>query len=177
MGIPREFTDERPMRVLFLGQINLRKGAHHLIEAARRIANLPVEFDFVGPVEIALPADLPGNVRFHGTVSRDETAKFYGAADAFILPTLSDGFALTQLEAQARGLPVIATGNCGRVVEDERNGWMLRDATAASIAGLLTRLAASPGEVARCQAGAGVSETFSMKSLGASLESIEQALE
>ena len=38
-------------------------------------------------------------------------------ADVFVLPTLSDGFALTQLEAMAHDLPVIATLACGEVVE------------------------------------------------------------
>jgi glycosyltransferase involved in cell wall biosynthesis len=33
-----------------------------------------------------------------------------------ILPTLSDGFALTQLEALAYGCPVIASQFCGEVV-------------------------------------------------------------
>jgi glycosyltransferase involved in cell wall biosynthesis len=59
---------------------------------------------------------------FHGPVSRDGTEEFYRAADLFVLPTLSDGFALTQLEAMAHGLPVIATPNCGEVVSDGLDG-------------------------------------------------------
>jgi glycosyltransferase involved in cell wall biosynthesis len=40
----------------------------------------------------------------------------------FVFPTLSDGFGVTQLEAMAHGLPVIATRNCGEVVEHGVNG-------------------------------------------------------
>jgi glycosyltransferase involved in cell wall biosynthesis len=49
-------------------------------------------------------------------------ATFYRNADVFVLPTLSDGFAITQIEAMAHGLPVIATGNCGQVVRHEVDG-------------------------------------------------------
>ena len=50
---PERFTAERPLRVLFLGLINLRKGVARLLEAARILRDEPVEFWMVGPVEIA----------------------------------------------------------------------------------------------------------------------------
>ena len=50
---PARFTQERPLRVLFLGLINLRKGVARLLEAARILRDEPVEFWMVGPVEIA----------------------------------------------------------------------------------------------------------------------------
>lgn len=173
--IPAAFTEERPLRVLFLGQVNLRKGAHHLLEAARQLAHAPVEFDFVGPVEIARPASSPFNVKWHGAVSREETARFYAAADVFVLPTLSDGFALTQLEALSHGVPVIATSHCGRVVEDGRNGWLLPSSSAADIAALLARLVLSPAEVARCAGQARVPDAFSLDSLGAALLEVDSS--
>jgi glycosyltransferase involved in cell wall biosynthesis len=65
-------------------------------------------------------------------VPRDKTSEYYRWADVFVLPTVSDGFALTQLEAMAHGLPVIATPNCGRVVNDGEDGFLVpaRDAEA-----------------------------------------------
>ena len=171
------FTTDRPLRVLFLGQVNLRKGAHHLLEAARRLVDLPIEFNFVGPVEISRPGAELQNVRWHGPVSREETARFYANADVFALPTLSDGFALTQLEALARGVPVMVTRNCGRVVEDGRNGWILPSPSADDIAGVLRRLANSPSEVAACASRANVPESFSLESLRGAMDRIEQSFE
>ena len=84
----------------------------------------PVRWCFVGPGDMEFPNDLQGSPRIHwsGPVSRDATRQLYGDADLFLLPTLSDGFALTQLEAQAAGLPVIASKFCGDVVRDGVNG-------------------------------------------------------
>lgn len=124
---PTHFTQERPMRVLFLGRITLRKGAHLLLRAARQLRNEPIEFWMVGPAEIRVPNRFRADPRFRwtGPVSRGEATRFYQEADLFILPTLSDGFALTQLEAQARGLPVLASRYCGEVVRDGENGLLL----------------------------------------------------
>jgi glycosyltransferase involved in cell wall biosynthesis len=55
-------------------------------------------------------------------VTRDEVSRYYARADLYVLPTLSDGFAITQLEAMAHGLPVIATSHCGQVVSDNEDG-------------------------------------------------------
>ncbi len=45
---PARFTNSRPLRVLFLGLINLRKGIARLLEAARILRDEPVEFWMVG---------------------------------------------------------------------------------------------------------------------------------
>jgi glycosyltransferase involved in cell wall biosynthesis len=143
---PPAFTPSRPLRVLFLGNVCLRKGVGPLFDAIRLLRGAAVEFWFVGPRQVAIPDDLRNHpqVRWIGAVSRRMTARFYRDADLFILPTFSDGFALTQLEAQAWNLPIIATKFCGDVVEDGRNGWLLAEPTGASIAGAVRRCVAEP---------------------------------
>jgi glycosyltransferase involved in cell wall biosynthesis len=121
---PSTLVSHRTLRVLFLGQVILRKGIQYLIEAAKLLKDESIHFDVVGPIGISEEAlkSAPPNMTFHGSVTRDRTREFYESADLFVLPTLSDGFALTQLEAMAHGLPVIATPNCGEVVTDGVDG-------------------------------------------------------
>jgi glycosyltransferase involved in cell wall biosynthesis len=72
-------------------------------------------------------------VRWIGAVPRSEAALYYQKADVFLFPTLSDGFGLTQLEAQAWKLPIIASCFCGEVVKDQENGFLLREVTGEAI--------------------------------------------
>ena len=155
---PVAFTRDRPLVVLFLGQVILRKGVARLVEAARLIRNEPVEFRLVGPTDIRNLDDLTRGlpIRVYGSVSRDDVHRHYAEADVFLLPTLSDGFALTQLEAFAWRLPVIASTRCGRVVDHERNGLVLSEPTAEAIAGAVSRLLASPALLAELSAGTSV---------------------
>lgn len=125
----------QPTRVLFLGQIVLRKGIGRLLDAMRLLKEEPVELILAGPSEIdpSAWADLP-KVRWIGPVPRGEVGKIYQNADCFILPTLSDGYALTQLEALSCGLPVIASKHCGAAVTHGRNGWILENLEPETIA-------------------------------------------
>src|SRR4029077_9652181 len=87
---PERFTAERPLRVLFLGLINLRKGVARLLEAARMLRDEPVEFWMVGEVEIANASTTTngGRVKWFCAVTRNQAVEFYRKADVFILPTL-----------------------------------------------------------------------------------------
>ncbi len=143
---PKHRNTETPLRVLFLGQVNVRKGIHYLMEAAKLLANEPVHFDVVGPIGI-LPGAVvsaPSNITFHGPVSRDRATEWYRQADVFVLPTLSDGFALTQLEALAHGLPVITTPNCGRVVEEAKTGFIIPPRDSQALAKAILQFARNP---------------------------------
>lgn len=169
---PDAFTNERPMRVLFLGQINLRKGAMQLFDAVKRMAGEPVEFWFVGPLQVDVPHELNDKIKWFGVVPRNDVARYYRDADVFILPTLSDGFGLTQLEAQAWKLPVIATPYCGDVVTHGLNGMILDTVSAGTIAETLHHLLRSPETLQTLSENSRVDDRFSLQALAASLSSL-----
>jgi glycosyltransferase involved in cell wall biosynthesis len=166
---PKEFTD-RALRVLFLGQISLRKGVRQLLDAIRLLENEPVEFWFVGPQQTPLPAGLKDNrrVKWFGPAARRDVDEFYRNADVFILPTLSDGFGITQLEAQSWKLPVIASRHCGRVVEHGRNGLLLEEVSAEAIAAAIKHLLDAPERLAEMSRHSYVRDEFSLQSLASS---------
>jgi glycosyltransferase involved in cell wall biosynthesis len=165
---PAVFTPSRPLRVLFLGQINLRKGLGPLLDAISLLREEPIEFSLVGPIQISIPADLRDNprVRWIGEVNRRDAARFYCDADVFLLPSFSDGFGLTQLEAQAWKLPVIASKFCGEVVEDSKNGWLLPDVTAEAIAATLRRCCRTSTCLQQLSANSELTERFDLAHVG-----------
>ncbi|MFA5963283.1 MAG: glycosyltransferase family 4 protein [Sphingomonas sp.] len=157
---PARFDDVRPLRVLFLGSLVIRKGIAELLEAAASLAAAPVEFHLVGGAGIVFPPEVLANPKIvrHGAVSRGAAAAHYAAADLFILPSLSDGFGLTQIEASSHRLPVIASRHCGDVVRDGVDGLLLPEISAAAITVAIGRYLESPemlGEHARATEGAG----------------------
>jgi glycosyltransferase involved in cell wall biosynthesis len=174
---PTRFTPDRPLRVLFLGQVNLRKGVARLFDAIRQLKNEPVEFEFVGRVQVAVPADLKDNarVRWFGAVPRGKTADFYRTADVLIFPTLSDGFGLTQLEAQAHGLPVIASRCCGEVVKHGVNGLLLDEPVADAIVEAFRSCLADPSRLAAFSAASRIDDRFFLDSLAQNLLSLAGA--
>lgn len=149
---PAAFSSVRPLRILFLGQCILRKGIAETIGAAQALADRPVEFTFVGNTDIEHFEGHFKNarIRYIPRVSHQECSAHYRAADAFLFPTHSDGFGLTQIEAQAWKLPIIASRFCAEVVTDGATGWRLNEVSSASIAETIGRLLDDPTELARC---------------------------
>jgi glycosyltransferase involved in cell wall biosynthesis len=173
------FDSRRTLRVLFLGQVILRKGIQYLIEAARLLEKELIHFDVVGSIGIsdAAVASAPANMTFHGPVSRDRTEEFYRSADLFVLPTLSDGFALTQLEAMAHGLPVIATPNCGEVVSDGMDGLIVPASDSNALAEAFQLLLQDPEKLQAMNEATGAKlKQFSLAKLGENLLNLEQML-
>lgn len=168
---PEKFSPKRPLRALFLGQINLRKGVAALLEAARSLKDEPVEFWMVGPVHVEVPGDLRTNsrIRWVGPVRRSAATEYYRQSDLFLFPTLSDGFGLTQIEALANHLPIIASRNCGSVVEDGVNGLLLAEPTADAVEAAIRRCINDP-EMLRCFSQASkLDERFTLPALARNL--------
>lgn len=131
-----------PLKVLWLGSIILRKGIQYLVEAARKLERQRVEFLLVGPLGISEQAirSFPRNMRVLGRVTRDQLSHYYRQAHLFVLPTLSDGFAITQLEAMAHALPVVTTPNCGNVVTHGVDGFIVPARNSEALADAIARL-------------------------------------
>lgn len=144
---PASFSPERPMRVLFLGQLRQIKGISALLNAAMQLRAEPIEFLLVGKEMMRIPDQfrfLP-NIQWIGSVPRCGISDWYRHADVFIFPTLTDGFGITQLEAQAWKLPIIASRYCGQVVEDRHNGLLLPEVSASTITDALRHCVQNPG--------------------------------
>lgn len=117
-------------RFLFLtvGGIEPRKGSLTLVEAlaalGRRLRPSPMlavvgghSFQDHRPYRESVLAraeqlgvGLGRDLVMLGTVPDDELPRWYWAADAFVFPSINEGFGLVVLEALASGLPVVAAG-------------------------------------------------------------------
>jgi len=173
---PASFSKDCPLRLLFLGQVNLRKGVHYLLEALKAAPELPLQVDFVGPMEMDLPHIDDSRLHFHGPVSRQETEAFYQNAHAFILPTLSDGFAITQLEAQGWGLPLIVSKNCGAVVRHGINGLLLHEISSQAIEKALKHCILHPEQLSEWSLNSKVPSDFTLSQLRVNLNELESFL-
>lgn len=148
---PPNFSCHRPLKVLFLGQVIIRKGIAEILEAIPLLQDCPLEFWFVGQVKVTLPIAFINHpqIRWFGAVSRSQTDSYYQQADVFLFPTHSDGFGLTQLEAQAWQLPIITSQFCGAVVKEQNNGLILPQITGKAIAQTLIFCLQNPQQLAK----------------------------
>lgn len=171
---PTRFTETRPLRVLFLGQLILRKGIAETLEAAALLEKEPVEFWLVGPQPSKLPARWRKHprIKWIGSVARNKAADYYRRADVFLFPTHSDGFGMTQLEAQAWKLPIIASRNAGEVVRDGENGVLLPRVTSLAIAEAIREALGNPLRLAGFSEQSVGAEQFGLDRLANSLTSL-----
>lgn len=175
---PAVFSAQRPLRVLFLGQVNLRKGICELLEAMSLLRGEPVELTIVGETQVTVPPALLSlpSLRWMGPVPRGEASRYFHHADVFILPTHSDGFGLTQLEALAHRLPVIVSENCARLVQDDVQGRVLTGFSPAAIADVLRSILTHPEHLPRWSANCGVPDQCRMDSVADRLYKLVDSL-
>lgn len=168
-NLPTAANPEK-LHVLYLGQVILRKGVLPLFESIAAAGD-KVVWHIVGEEKISVPESIRAmvNVNFYGPVRRSLVHKFYEMSDVFILPTHSDGFAITQLESLSRGVPVIASKNCGDVVEHGKNGLLLDCVSAEAITKAVLSLASDRRFLTRLQSNAALSEKYSFDALNRNL--------
>jgi len=150
-----------PFRVLFVGQVGIRKGIPYLLEAWQRLGWKDAELWVVGRPSAELRSilaryrDLPG---LHLIGYMADPVAVYRQADAFAFPTIEEGSALVTYEALACGLPVVTTPNAGSVVRDDVEGFIVPIRDAEALAAALERLRADErlrremGQAARIRA-------------------------
>ena len=148
-------TNDVPL-VLFVGSQYRLKGLEFALRALpemrTRAVLLVIGADAAAPFRrLAEELGISDRVIFAG--ARTDLPTIYPAADAFVLPTLYETFALVCLEAMASGLPVLASrvGGIEDYLRDGQNGLHIeRDPT--EIAAKLDRVLNDPELHARVRA-------------------------
>jgi starch synthase len=136
-------------RVLYVGQIGVRKGLRYLFDAFARLRHPKKELWIVGPrtqqtgIEGIQP---PEGTCFRGVLKGEELAQAYLGATTFVLPTIEEGLALVIGEALSFGLPVVTTVNSGGadLFQDGREGFLVPIRSAEALTEKMQQLADDP---------------------------------
>jgi glycosyltransferase involved in cell wall biosynthesis len=131
--------DHKGPVVGFLGGTHERKGYRRLIQGLEGDNDA---FLLMGGAHCDGydPPSLRGRFRSVGLVGN--TAQFYAACDAFVVPSLYEPLGLVAFEAAARGVPVIATGEVGALPHLMEYGMGFRWLPGEPLAPLVADLAA-----------------------------------
>lgn len=108
---------QKPLKLVYVGQVNYRKGIHHLLKVMDCLKENDVELFLAGGYADTTPFYQQykdrKNIHFLGFVTRDVLAALYQKCDVFVFPTLGEGYGLVILEALSCGVPCIVSDLAG----------------------------------------------------------------
>lgn len=108
--------------VLFLGRLTLHKGPDNFLKAAKKVLdkNKKVIFVISGSgdmnnqiIEQAADLGIADRVLFTGFLRGGDLKNIYKIADLYVMPSVSEPFGITSLEAVASGTPVLISKQSG----------------------------------------------------------------
>ena len=145
-------ADDGP--IVTVARLSPEKDVSNLLRAAQRVlAQVPqARFEIAGDgpcrdelVRLAQELRIAESVTFHGEVQ--DIPALLARARLFVLPSQTEGISLTLLEAQARGLPVVATavGGSPEVVDTGVTGLLVPARDPEGLAQAIITLFNEPG--------------------------------
>lgn len=167
VGLPpapaRPAEASSPLRLLYVGRLERRKGIHNLVRAIRDDER-DLRLTIVGGDtqtaprggsmrdHLRLMAAGDGRIRFEDEVAPEAVPALFAGHDLAVVPSLWECWPNVGLEALAAGLPLLATPVGGLVemvggVDDggsRPGGWLTRDPSTRALAERLEQLAAAP---------------------------------
>jgi glycosyltransferase involved in cell wall biosynthesis len=116
-------------RILFVGNISLRKGFHYLLEAIKQLRLPGMQLTIIGQPVDRLSEQVLHNYKglfsWIPRVPHLELHRWYQASDVFVFPSLAEGSAMVTYEAMACGLPLVVTEHSGSLVQDGVDGYLI----------------------------------------------------
>jgi glycogen(starch) synthase len=113
---------EKQKLVLFLGRLTIQKGADVFLRAAKKVIEFEpgVRFVVAGAGDLlpqlinqAVELGISNRVIFTDRLTDDEMKHIYGIASVYVMPSVSEPFGITALEAISAGTPTIASKTAG----------------------------------------------------------------
>ncbi len=119
----KKYNLENKFILLFYGRINFVKGLDIIINAFHGIVNEieGIHLVIAGPdndgylmnIKNMITKSIENNITITGMLYGEDAFDAFRSSDLFILPSYSDSFGISVIEAMAAGLPVIVSKNVG----------------------------------------------------------------
>ena len=127
--IPRPDHTGRDKVVTFLGRITMQKGPEYFVEAASRVLAKThnVRFVMAGSgdmmekmIRLAADRDIADRFHFTGFLKGRQVYEMLAASDVYIMPSVSEPFGISPLEAMQMGVPSIISkqSGCAEILEN-----------------------------------------------------------
>lgn len=125
--LSQEYLDIKPPHkhdkvVTFLGRITMQKGPEYFVEAAAQVLHKMhnVQFVMAGNgdmmekmINLAAKRDIADRFHFTGFLKGKQVYEMLAASDVYIMPSVSEPFGISPLEAMQMGVPSIISKQSG----------------------------------------------------------------
>jgi len=147
-----------PLRVVFLGRLEKRKGTLELLQAFPKVLELHpgTELTLIGTdrphcpgdrthaqwIQDELPEAVRQQIRLAGRLPQEQVNQLLQTADVFIAPSRYESFGLIYPEAMRWGIPVIGcnVGGVSEIIQNEKSGMLIPPESPDAIVQALHRL-------------------------------------
>jgi glycogen synthase len=119
LGLKRSINDKI---VTFLGRVTMQKGPEYFIEAAYKVLQKKqnVRFVMAGSGELfsrmlhrAAQLRIANKLHFTGFLKGDDVYRMFSISDVYVMPSISEPFGISPLEAMQSNVPVIISKQSG----------------------------------------------------------------
>ena len=139
--------DDSALVVAFVGRLIPEKGIRQIIKASQSVELVERNVVFVlagsGPLEGEARTAQGPNLHYVGRLTRQDTSALLQSADLLCLPTRSEGYSTTLLEAASCGCPAVVTdvGGARDLIPNEAYGTIVESMSSECIIKALKSLA------------------------------------
>lgn len=135
---PAPVDRDGPVKFLFVGQVGLRKGVHHVLEAIAQLPPEQAQLTLVGQLQVSKKvfARYADRVTYLPTVPRAEIPAIMAQHHAMVFPSYFEGSSLSLLESLASGLALVQTHEAGNGVTPDTGIALAKPDTGLTLAAM-----------------------------------------
>lgn len=159
----RKLRPGEPVKIVTVGRLVEKKGHEFAIQAMEKLldGNINIDYKIVGdgPLReklniLVAEKGLSDCVEFLGSLEQKDVIELCGESHIFLLPSITasngdkEGIPVVLMEAQAMGMPVVATMHSGipEAVVDGKTGFLVPERDVSALAERLEYLIMHPGK-------------------------------
>ena len=147
--------DKQKHRIICVAHLRKKKGHKYLINSMPKILEKFPDAKLVltgeGPERKNLESEIKSlelkeSIELKGKLNAEQVQRELSSAEAFVLPSIFEGQGIAILEAQASGVPVIAsdTGGIPDIIEDGKTGILVEPKNSEQIANAVIKVFSDP---------------------------------